>query len=190
MSDVETPWFDAWLDSAIIEWRRRCHRALNVPLHDAEDIVEDVLVELLRDVEAGKIDVTDDAAVKGYMWRRITWRSTTYHKTRRSPGRGVPVETEVLAELPAQATGPEDACIEREDAEEAAKVAKVLHDILAGLPPQQRRHAGLVASGLKPKERAEALGMAPGTERVAWHRLKKRLEKMMTESTSGEEEAV
>lgn len=190
MSDAETPWFDAWLDSAIVEWRRRCHRALNVPLHDAEDIVEDALVKLLRDAEAGKIDLTDGVAVKGYMWKRIVWGSLTYHKNKQSRSRGICVEAEVLSALLSPAAGPEEACLAREDEEEAARVAKIVHDVLAVLPPRQRQHALLVADNLKPQERAKALGMEPGAERVAWHRLKKRLGKMMTESTSGEEGTV
>jgi RNA polymerase sigma factor (sigma-70 family) len=190
VSDVEFPWSDAWLDRAIIEWCRRCHRVLNVPLHDAEDIVEDALVGMLRDAQAGKIDVTNDVAVKGYMWKRIVWRSLTYHKKKQSPSTGICVEAEVMAVLPSPAPGPEEETLAREDAEEAARAAKALHDVLAALPPKKKQHALLVAEGLKPHERAEALGVSPGAERVAWLRLKRRLKAMMAESTFGKEGTV
>ncbi|MFF7328256.1 aldo/keto reductase [[Kitasatospora] papulosa] len=103
MSDVETPWFDDWLDRTIVEWSRRCKRALAVPEHDAEDIVEDVLVKLLQDAEAGKIDLSNEDAVNGYMWRRITWRSQTYHrKSKTSRARGWCLDTAEWAAIPSE----------------------------------------------------------------------------------------
>ncbi|MFG2563351.1 RNA polymerase sigma factor [Streptomyces sp. NPDC048496] len=186
MSDVDTSWFDDYFDSCFDRFVWRSVRAFNLRVPVAEEVVQGVFEELCRSARAGKIDASSSSAREGFMWQRITWRVTTHWRNEATErGRRDAAGAERLPELCAPATSDSTPELAWED--QAAW--KAVQELVAPLPPRQRHHAGLVALGYKPQERAQALGMKEGAERVAWHRLRQRLAGMIGESGTGEERA-
>ncbi|MEV5358030.1 sigma-70 family RNA polymerase sigma factor [Streptomyces sp. NPDC052693] len=186
MSHVDSSWFDDYFASRYEQLVWRARRSYRVSADDAEDLVQQGLLELYKAGIAGAVDIHDVGALEACAWRRITYRCLT-HYTKNPTSFHVADSTAILATLSA----PPSTSSSPELAYEEQSAWKAVLELVTGLPVRQQQHVALVAHGFKPKERAELLGISEVAERVAWHRLRKRLRSLVEtpSSRTGEETA-
>jgi RNA polymerase sigma-70 factor (ECF subfamily) len=141
---------------------------------DAEDVVQETFLQLLRGSPARVLDrVIQDE--RGYL-ARVAWRLSARRKQRPPPE---PLSEEILLEQPASDNNPEQAALDGD-------LETWLHRRIDELPPKLRRPLALAALGeLASPQIAQILGIPEGTVRRRIHTARQILRRHLQERKGG-----
>jgi RNA polymerase sigma-70 factor (ECF subfamily) len=141
---------------------------------DAEDVVQETFLQLLRGSPARVLDgaIQDE---RGYL-ARMAWRLSARRRQRRSPE---PRSEEILLEQAASARSPEQAALDGD-------LETWLHRRIDELPPKLRQPLALAALGeLASPQIAVILGIPEGTVRRRIHTARQILKRHVQERKGG-----
>lgn len=176
-------WYRAYFKDTYDTWTAFAGRVGVREVHDREDIVQQVFLELWK-ARGHEAVCPHRFALNAFMRTRVTHRMIDRWKAQRR--RPEQLVGEFCQRLDVEAWPSADSA---ENWASVVDSAKWITELVNALSERERGHVVLVALGVGPQTRAELLGLSPGAERVRWHRLRKRLQDQLGLPMTGEQEA-